>query len=248
MKKSQFIPGYHSVLEALGNKDSGIQEIWIQEGKGSPRINEIMGLANRAHIPVFSKSPAMFSRAMPGMSHQGIAALMEGFLYTHLEKIIDMTQKIQEEALIIAADHITDEGNLGAIIRTAEFFGAHGLVIPKDRSAEVTHKVMKRSSGACVNLPIARVVNMARSLRRLREKGFWVIGTSDNAAQSIWTFDWKRDVTLVMGSEQKGLGPAVKKCCHEMLKIPGYGKIQSLNVAVACGVILSEIRRQRQSK
>ena len=235
-------------MEALVHKDSGIREIWIQEGKGSTRTNEILELANRAHIPVFSKSPSVFSKAMPRMSHQGIAALMEGFLYTDLEKIIDMTQKIRGQALVIAADHITDEGNMGAIIRTAEFFGAHGLVIPKDRSAEVTHKVMKRSSGACMNLPTARVVNMTRSLKRLREKGFWVIGTSDKAGQSIWTFDWKRDIILVVGSEQKGLGPGVRKCCHEMLKIPGYGKIQSLNVAVACGVILSEICRQRQSK
>lgn len=247
-KDIRIIPGYHSVKEALGEKSSEIKEIWILEGKKSARINDILTLARRRGIAVYSKNTQAFSRAMPDTSHQGIAALLEAFSYLDIEQIIDIAQKKAGENVIIAADHITDEGNLGSIIRTAEFFGAQGMVIPKDRSAGVTSRVLKRSSGASFNLPTARVVNMGRALKRLSENGFWIIGTSDSAQESIWNFDWKRDIALVLGSEQKGLGPGVRKYCHEIIKIPGYGKVQSLNVAVACGVILSEINRQRRSK
>ena len=235
-------------MQALGSSTSRVKEIWILKGKSSSRINDVLRLASLRKIPVYSKSPEVLAMFMEDVAHQGVVAVAERFDYIDIEELVEITTKNPGEALVIAADHITDEGNLGAIIRTAEFFGANGMVIPKDRSAEVTPRVIKRSSGAGITFPTARVVNMGNSLKRLRKNGFWIIGTSDSARDSIWNFDWKRDVAIVLGNEQKGLGPGIRKYCHEILKIPGYGNIQSLNVAVACGVILSEICRQRKSK
>jgi 23S rRNA (guanosine2251-2'-O)-methyltransferase len=184
---------------------------------------------------------------MPDTSHQGILALAEKFVYTDLDHIISISLRDADKALLIALDHITDEGNLGSLIRTAEFFGAHGLIIPKDRSAGVTSNVLKRSSGACVYLPITRVVNMVRTLGLLEKKGFWIIGTSGKGTKSITRFDWNRDLVLILGNEQRGLSRSVLKYCHQVVNIPSWGNVESLNVAVAGGVILSEISRQRNT-
>lgn len=146
------------------------------------------------------------------------------------------------------ADHITDEGNLGALIRTAAFFGVHGLILPKDRSAKITGKLLKRTSGAYASLPISRVVNLGRALDLLAAKGFWIIGAAGEAQESLYHFDWDRDVVLILGSESKGLSHLVRGRCHELVKIPGSGRVESLNLSVAGGVILSEIARQRGSK
>jgi 23S rRNA (guanosine2251-2'-O)-methyltransferase len=174
-------------------------------------------------------------------------ALAEKFTYSELDHLANISFKKKGEALIIALDHITDEGNLGALIRTAAFFGAHGLIIPKDRSASVTAKVLKRSSGACIYLPIARVVNMGRALDLLEKKGCWIIGASGESKESIYEFDWNRDLVLVLGNEQRGLSRSVRKRCHQEVSIPSLGHAESLNVSVASGVILSEIIRQRNA-
>jgi len=175
-------------------------------------------------------------------------AVSGNFNYTDLERIIDFSLKSQGHSLLIAADHITDEGNLGALIRTAAFFGVHGLIIPKDRSASVTSRVLKRSSGAFLHLPIAQVVNMGRALDILEKKGFWIIGASGDGVESIYQFDWKRSLVLVLGNEQKGLSRAARKRCQQVVRIPSPGQVESLNVGVAAGVILSEIIRHRNTE
>ena len=182
---------------------------------------------------------------MPGIAHQGIVTLVKKFTYTGLDHIINTSNQSEGQALLIATDHITDEGNLGALIRTAAFFGVHGLIIPKDRSAAVTARVLKRASGAYMHIPVARVINMARTLDLLRKNGFWVIGSSDKSPDTIYEFDWNRNLVLVLGNEQQGLSRTVQKRCHHTVGIPALGHIESLNVSVACGVILSEIVRQR---
>ena len=172
--------------------------------------------------------------------------MAEDFAYSDLDHIINISLKDQGSALLIAADHITDEGNLGSLMRTAVFFGASGMIIPKDRSAKVTSKVLKRSSGAYAYLPVARVVNLGRSLDLLERKGFWIVGASGESSYPIYQFDWNRDLVLVLGNEQKGLSPAVQKRCHQFVGIPSAGRVGSLNVAVAGGVVMSEICRQRE--
>ena len=154
--------------------------------------------------------------------------------------------KNKDAGLILVADHITDEGNLGAIIRSAVFFEVSGLIIPKDRSAGITETVKKRSSGAYMNLPVSRIVNIGRALDALNQNGFWIIGTDEKAQESIYDFDWNRDIALILGSEGRGLSQTARKRCHQMVKIPSFSSLSTLNVSVAGGVILSEITRQRQ--
>jgi len=240
-----FIAGFHGVRGSLAQRRIEIQEIWIAERKKSARAMEILQLAREQGIPVRFKEREELSRSLPGVAHQGIVALSKGFAYAELDQIIDLCSHSQGRALVIAADHITDEGNLGALIRVAAFFGAHGLVIPKDRSASVSSKVLKRSSGAYVHLPIARVVNLGRALDLLAGKGLWIIGTAGESSSSVYHFDWNRDLVLVLGNEERGMAKTVRERCHEVIGIPAAGNVDSLNVAVAAGVILSEIVRRR---
>jgi len=246
-KDFYFIPGFHGVQETLRRKKVRVKELWIMEGKKSVRTEKILCLARELNIPVRLKKGSELADILPGITHQGIIALAEKFHYADLDNLLRISLQKQDQGILIAADHITDEGNLGSLIRTAAFFGAHGLLIPKDRSAGISTNVLKRSSGAHAHLPITRVVNMSRTLNILKKKGFWIIGAAGEGSESIYRFDWKRDLVLVLGNEQRGLSRAVRELCHEVVNIPSWGKIEALNVGVAGGIILSEIVRQRSS-
>jgi 23S rRNA (guanosine2251-2'-O)-methyltransferase len=241
------IPGFHGIREALARRKGAldIKAVWLARGKPSSRMDEIAALARDRGIPVSFKSREQLDLMAPHVAHQGMVALASGFAYTRLDDIIKRGHGKTGYELLLALDHITDEGNLSAVIRSAVFFGAQGLIIPKDRSAQISPTVIKRASGACAHLPIARVVNMARALDDLNKKGFWIIGASDQTPTSIYEFDWNRDLVLVLGNEERGIGKAVQKQCHDMVRIPAPGKLEALNVSVAGAVILSEIMRQR---
>jgi 23S rRNA (guanosine2251-2'-O)-methyltransferase len=248
MEKTPYlIPGFHGVREALAHGPVWIKEVWIAEGKKTARTEEIIRIAEERKIPIRLRRGPELSQLLPDIAHQGFVALAEKFTYSDVDHLIDISLKNKDQGLLIAADHITDEGNLGSLIRTAAFFGVHGLILPKKRSAAVSAQVLKRSSGAYVHLPIARVVNLGRALDVLKGNGFWIIGASGESRESIYRFDWKRDLVLVLGNEQRGLTRTVRDCCHQLVGIPVSGHVESLNVGVAGGVILSEIFRQRET-
>lgn len=223
----------------------GIREIWIATGKKPGRVRDILQIAKEHDIPISFKKASELSRLVPDVAHQGIVAVAEEFGYSDLDQIIVVSLQERGHAILIVADHITDEGNLGALIRTGAFFGVHGLIIPEDRSARVSARVFKRSSGGYLHLPIAKVVNIGRTLDLLKKKGFWIIGASGEASTSIYRFDWNRDLALVLGNEKSGLSIPARKRCHDIVSIPSLGPVESLNVSVSGGIILSEIVRQR---
>ena len=241
-----FIGGFHGVKEALLQDRVRTQKILIAEGKTSERAKEILRLAENAHVPVVFIKKTQMEELLPGLVHQGIAAISEDFAYADLSLLAESSLRPEGSGLLMAADHITDEGNLGALMRTALFFGADGVIIPKDRAAGIGLGTMKRSSGAQMHLPVSRVVNMGRALDFLKDKGFWIIGAAEDGPVSLYDFDWNRELVLVLGNEQNGLSPIVLKRCHEVVNIPSAGNMASLNVSVAGGVLLSEIRRQRR--
>jgi 23S rRNA (guanosine2251-2'-O)-methyltransferase len=245
MGEKQLIPGLQAIREAILSGTIKISEIWIKEGRKDSRIKEIQQLAKVGSIPVSFKKSIQLDHILPDIVHQGIIAFAQSFNYVDLNQIIRTSLNAPNQALIVVADHITDEGNLGALIRAAAFFKAHGLVLPKNRSAKVTDRVLKRSAGSSVYLSVARIVNLGRTLDVLSKKGFWIIGAAGESAESIYRFDWKRNLVLVLGSEDKGLSRAVKDRCHQLVSIPATGHVDSLNVSIASGVILSEITRQR---
>lgn len=235
-KEAFVIAGYHAVREALLSGRMRVAEVVLSEGAESHRKREIAALAGEKSVPV--RMEKGFDSSASGLRHQGFMAFMREFPYTALEDI----PRGPSRSLILALDHITDEGNLGAIIRSAAFFNADGVVLPKDRSASITPVVFRRSSGGCVHLPIAMVVNMERALKELKEKGLWVIGADGSSPLAINAFDWDRDLVLVMGNEEKGLSRAVRSRCDALVSIPGFGKVDSLNVSVAAGILLAHIR------
>jgi len=242
----RLIPGFHALEEGLRQKQNPIQEIWVAEGKKSERISRIIRTASAKNIPIHFKQTTEITELLSNKNHQGIIGVIRRFEYADFQAIKRQSLKSGPSALLLAADHITDSGNLGALIRTAAFFGTHGLMIPKDRSAGITGAVFKRASGTHFQLPIAKVTNLGRTLDELAKVGFWIIGAAGEASTVHYEFDWKRPVVLVLGSEQRGLSQSVRKRCHEVVRIPSPGGVESLNISVAGGVILSEICRQRQ--
>jgi len=243
-KKLQIIPGFHATREALRRGYPKIHEIWMSQGKRGPRRKEILLLSKEKGIPVVIKSTQELDNTLAGTKNQGILAMAEPFAYRDLNDIIRLSRN-DGYGLVIVADHITDEGNLGALIRSAAFFGAQGMILPKDRSAKVTDRVMKRSSGACAHLSVAMEVNLGRALDILNKEGFWIIGAEGEGEETLYDFDWKRDLVLILGSEDRGLSRSVRDRCHQLVRIPRLGQVDSLNVSVACGILLSEITRQR---
>ena len=242
----RLIPGFHAVRETLKEPKSTLKEIWIAAGKQSARTEEILNLATAKNIPIYFKQKSHLSDIFENISHQGIVGVLKTFAYADLHQVLRHSLQEGAPALLLAADHITDPGNLGALIRTAAFFGSHGLIIPRDRSAGITAAALKRASGAHAKLPVVRVTNLGRTLDKLSEKGLWIIGAAGEAELSIYDFDWNRPLVLVLGSEQKGLSPSVRKRCHELVRIPSPGGVESLNISVAGGIVLSEICRQRR--
>lgn len=240
-----FVPGFRALWASLNKGEGTLRELWLAEGKRSRRAKQLLALARERGVPVRFKKDSELSSLLPGVSHQGMVGITQSLPYVGLERVVEASLSHRGLGLLLALDHITDEGNLGSLIRTAGFFGAHGLIVPQRRSAGLSPRVVKRSSGGYLSIPVVRVVNMARTLDLLEDKGYWIIGASGEAAESVYDFDWVRDVVLVLGNEQRGLSDSARKKCSMEVSIPCTGEVDSLNVAVAGGVILSEIIRQR---
>ncbi len=175
-----------------------------------------------------------------GRSHQGIILKIPPFQYTNLNEFTH-----QEEALVVILDHIEDPQNLGAIIRTCEAAAVNGIIIPKDRSASVNETVMKVSAGALDNIPLAQVTNLTRTIKDLKKKGFWIIGSALEGT-TFEHLDYQGKIAIVIGNEGKGLSRLVKEECDFMAKIPMFGKINSLNASVAAGIIIYKAQMVRR--
>jgi 23S rRNA (guanosine2251-2'-O)-methyltransferase len=182
-----------------------------------------------------------------GANHQGIAAQIAPYAYIELADLIERAKATTPEPVIVIADGITDPHNLGAIIRTAEAFGAQGLVIPQRRAAGITSTVMKVAAGALEHFPVARVVNLTRALEDLKQAEFWIYGTASGTGKPLHSIEWKGAIGLVIGSEGEGLSLLTQRSCDVLVTIPLAGKTPSLNASVAAAISLYEIYRQRWS-
>lgn len=238
------ISGINAVKENL-RECKGIVELLIARGRKIERMREILDIAREKRIPIRFKDRIYLDKILPNFSHQGVIAILCNYSYFHLEDLIKIAIGSKKRGLLLIADHLTDTGNLGSLIRTAEFFGVQGLILPRDRSASITDTVHKRSAGGSAYLPVARVVNLARTLRQLADEGLWIVGAAGESKTKIYEFDWNRDLALVLGSEGRGLSRVLRDQCHHLVSIPRLGHLNSLNVSVAAGTILSEIVRQR---
>ncbi len=237
--------GLLPVLEALRANARRIEKILIAEGAREHRIAEIIDLARAAHVPFQKHVRAELAKLIePGANHQGVIALTAAADYADADELLEEIAA-KEKPLVLILDGVEDPRNLGAILRVAECAGADGTFIPEHRAASLTETVVKTSAGATEYTPVAKVKNLNRLIEELKKNNIWVVGTSGEAERDYTDWDWTSACALVLGSEGKGLHRLVAENCDALVKIPMHGKIESLNVSVAAGVILFEALRQR---
>jgi 23S rRNA (guanosine2251-2'-O)-methyltransferase len=250
--KSAKIYGVLPILEALRSGNRNVEQITIADGAQINRLRDLLHLAKEQGIIVNRVPKNTLAKFVePGANHQGVVATIAAAKYANADEFLEnLTAKIgsNDEPLAVVLDGVEDPRNLGAIARTAECAGAHGIFLPERRAVGLTETVAKTAAGALEYLPVVKVVNLNRLLEDLKERGIWIVGTSAQAKMSYSDWDWTIPSAIVLGGEGKGLHRLVEENCDALVKIPLSGKIESLNVSVAAGVILYEARRQRDLK
>lgn len=240
---SLIIYGRNPVLEALKSQKN-IDILYVHDFDAKGSITEIIAKAKQKGIIVKKADQKKLDMLSGGGVHQGVVATMPAIKYSELDDIFKTAKQKGEPPFIILADEIEDPHNLGAIIRTADAAGAHGIIIPKRRSATVNATVYKTSAGACAHIHIVKVSNISDTLLKLKEKNVWTYG-ADMHGQNVWQTNFDGGVALVIGSEGKGLGTLVKKRCDVLVSLPMNGNVNSLNASVAGGILMYEIVRNR---
>jgi 23S rRNA (guanosine2251-2'-O)-methyltransferase len=231
------LSGIHPVAEALRARHS-LDRLLIAQGAGGPRLQEVIDLARRASVPVRFEPRAALDRLAGTSAHQGVVALAAAKKYAELESV-------EQSELLVLLDGVEDPHNLGAIIRTAHAAGAGAVIIPERRAASVTDVVAKAAAGAIEHLPVVRITNINRTLDELKGRGYWIYGLDERGTETHDTVEYNVPSAFVLGGEGKGLHEQVRKHCDVLVRIPMAGKISSLNVSVAAGVVLFEWRRRR---
>jgi len=245
MRKEQWLYGINPVLEAImaGGK---IKSIHISHGR-QRKVSKIINEAEKAGLPIKIEEKDFFSKTFP-KGHQGVAARILQKEYIDLEELLKMPARKNEKAFFVLLDCIEDPRNLGAILRTAEAGGVHGIILQSHRSAGLVPAVYRASAGAVEYVPLARVSNLKYAIDVLRDEGVWIYGADIDGKDALWDADFTRPAAIVLGSEGKGLRRIVRQRCDYILRIPLRGRVTSLNVSVAAGILIFEILRQRQEK
>jgi len=240
---SELIEGRNAVLEAL-RAGLTLERVAIADGlRSDPVLDEIRELADRAGIRVETVARPALDRQSARGAHQGVIATARPFHYTELAEVMGATAG-RERSLVIVLDHVTDPGNLGAVVRSAEVAGADAVIIPKDRSASVGPVAHKASAGATAYLPVVQVSNLARALQELKDAEYWVAGADERGEQDLWDAPLTGRLALVMGAEGGGLARLTRERCDFLVRIPVAGRVSSLNVAQATTVLAFEwVRR-----
>ncbi|MFZ4454373.1 23S rRNA (guanosine(2251)-2'-O)-methyltransferase RlmB [Salibacterium aidingense] len=240
----EWIYGKNAVLEALRSKRP-MNKIWIAEGAGKGPMKEIQKQAKENSIVVQTVPRKKLDDLSGTSNHQGVLASIAASDYAEMEDLFAAAAAKKEAPFFILLDEMADPHNLGSIIRTADAAGAHGVIIPKRRSAGLTEAVAKSSTGAVEYVPVVRVTNMARTMEELKKEGLWLAGSDGEATQDYRGWDADLPLGLVIGSEGKGMSRLVKDKCDFLLSIPMAGQVSSLNASVAASLLMYEVFRQR---
>ena len=239
----EILYGLHAVREALKAGTRPLQRLLVL--KTDKQFADLIHLARSQHIPVHVQPLASLDRLVPGGKHQGVVAFAAAKAYATEESILGMATQRNEPPLVVVLDGVEDPHNLGAVIRTADGAGAHGIFIPERRAAGLTSVVAKASAGALDYMPVARITNVSRLLESLKEMGVWIYGVTPSAPKVFTDVDFRGPVGLVFGGEGQGIRPGVLQHCDEQVHIPMKGHVQSLNVSASAAVVLFEVVRQR---
>lgn len=244
------IYGVNAVLEALRAGKRQIETITILQSARPDRLKAVLDLAREHGVPVQRVPRLDLDRSLGEARHQGVVARIAAARYTDADELLDtLAAKVgtEDPPLVLGLDAIEDPRNMGSIVRTAECAGVHGVFIAERRAVGLTGVVAKVAAGALEYVPVARVTNLVRLIEQLKERNIWVVGAAAEAKQTYIEWDWKLPAAIFLGNEGHGLHRLVREHCDTLVRIPVVGKLDSLNVSVAAGVLLYEARRQRNS-
>lgn len=244
-QKSNVIYGINPLLEALKSQNRRILNIYILKKKRKKEIDKIIARAKIQGIKFKFVDLKTFQDICPWKNHQGVAGVISSKELVSVEEMINISFKKEPNPALVVLDHIEDPRNLGSIIRSAEILGIRGVIIPKDRAADLTPVVSKTSAGALEYMLISRVPNILNTIRLLKDKGFWLIGAKEGSTNYCYTCDFKRPVALILGGEGKGFRPVIEKNCDEIIAVPQSGRVNSLNVSCAAAILFYEILKQK---
>lgn len=243
--ENNYIFGRNSVLEALKHPET-VNKIFVSNGTHSGRLDDLVEAAKKARVEVELAEKDRLDLLSKKANHQGVVAVIKPKIYNTTDEILEIAEKNNELPFLVVCDKIQDPHNLGAILRTSECMGVHGVIIPKNRSAEVNFTVSKTSAGASAHLPVARVTNICREIDYLKSKNLWIFG-AESDGKIYYNGEFRVPLALVVGSEGNGISYLVRKKCDFILKIPMFGKVNSLNVSNAASILMAEIAKQRNS-
>jgi len=245
--RNEIIEGRNAVIEAL-RAGRAIDKIFIAKGEVDKTLGHIASNAREKGVVVVESDRRKLDFMSRTHAHQGVIALVAVREYCSVEDILAIAEERGEAPFVIICDEISDPHNLGAIIRTAECSGAHGVIIPKRRSAGLTTIVDKSSAGAAEHMAIARVPNIPAVIKELKDKGLWIYGTAADGTSALWSTDFTGAAALVIGSEGDGMGRLVRESCDFIVSLPMKGQIGSLNASAAASILMYEVLRQRSMK
>jgi 23S rRNA (guanosine2251-2'-O)-methyltransferase len=242
---SDIIAGRNAVREALRGART-IQKVFVQEGTHGGSLSDILKLCEAHHLPVERVPKERLDRLAGSVRHQGVAAQGAPVAFRDLDEVLAQVREKGETPLLLMLDELQDPQNVGALIRTANSAGVHGVLLPQRRSCPLNAVVAKISAGAVEYEPVISIGNMVRTMKKLKQEGFWIVGADMDGKDLYFDADLTGPILLVVGAEGKGLGRLVKENCDFIVRIPMLGQVQSLNASVAGGILLYDIVRQRQ--
>ena len=241
--KERWIYGFHAIRARLRAAPDSVKEVWIDEGRHDARMRDLLALMNGAGLTVRTADGGRLDKMVGGARHQGVVAKVEPVAMART--LDEVMEGIQGAPLIVVLDGVTDPHNLGAVLRSADAFGAHAVIAPKDKSVGLNATVEKVACGAAETVPYLMVTNLARSLDELKEHRVWTVAADTGADKTLARIDAKSGIVWVLGAEGAGLRQLTRKACDEAARIPIGGSVESLNVSVSAAICLYETARQR---
>ena len=245
--KDSYIVGRNPVIETL-KSEKEVDKIFILKGERQGSIKKIIAMAKEKNIIIQEVDKVKLDNIADGNAHQGVALLSTGYTYSEIEDILRLAEEKNEDPFVILLDEIEDPHNLGAIVRTAECAGAHGIIIPKRRAASVNATVYKSSAGAVEHMKIAQVTNISNTIEDLKEKGMWIYGADTRGESNYYQTKLTGPIALVIGNEGKGISRLVKEKCDVLVNIPMKGSINSLNASASAAILIYEVLKQRNEE
>ncbi|NYT83098.1 23S rRNA (guanosine(2251)-2'-O)-methyltransferase RlmB [Alcaligenaceae bacterium] len=248
MSSHQVLAGFHAVTARLRHAPESIKELYVEASRRDKRMQSFIEQAQAANVRVRPVPADRLDGLANGTRHQGVVALaLAHALAIDVDEVLDLLEDRSEPALLLILDGVTDPHNLGACLRTADAAGVHAVIAPRDRAVGLNTTVQRVACGAADTVPYIMVTNLARTMRRLKERDVWLVGTDDQAQAGMHQVDARRAMAWVMGAEGEGMRRLTRETCDELVNIPMQGSVESLNVSVASAVCLYESVRQRRT-